>query len=54
MDSDNRQNTGIGRRVGILLIVVGVVAMVIGVMNGEVRTVLQKATLVCLECIGLG
>jgi hypothetical protein len=54
MDRDNRQNTAPHRTIGILLILAGVAAMVIGVISGEVQTVLQKATLICLECIGLG
>jgi hypothetical protein len=38
----------------IILLSVGLTAMVIGITKGEVLIVLQKATLICLECIGLG
>ena len=38
----------------IALLVAAVAAMAIGITKGELFTVLQKATLICLECIGLG
>ena len=40
--------------VPIVLLVTALVAIAIGIATGEVFTVLQKATLICLECIGLG
>ena len=36
----------------VLAIAVGLIA--IGATNGEVRTVITKATNICLECIGIG
>lgn len=37
-----------------LLITLGVIAMVLGVYRGEAADVLRKATMICMECIGLG
>jgi len=37
-----------------LLLAAGVAMMVAGLMRGEAQEVLQKAILVCLECIGIG
>jgi hypothetical protein len=36
------------------LLLLGVVAMIAGILRGEAADVLQKATMICLECIGLG
>ena len=54
MEKDNRVTSETGRLVGILLIVAGLGAIAIGIWQQEVQIVLQKATLICLECIGLG
>lgn len=37
-----------------LLAMIGLAFIAIGATNGEVLTVLAKATRVCLECIGIG
>ena len=37
-----------------ILIVVAIVMIVIGVLNGGMNDVLQKAIKICTECIGLG
>lgn len=37
-----------------LLFVAAVAMIIVGVANGETRTVLQKAVNICLECIGIG
>lgn len=36
------------------LLVIGAVFLAIGVWQGDVASVLTKATNVCMECIGLG
>ena len=54
MDKHNRNNIAVGRSVGIIFLVISVIAIAVGVYLGEAQTVLQKATLICLECIGLG
>lgn len=36
------------------LILLGVLTMTLGILRGEAADVLRKATMVCLECIGLG
>lgn len=36
------------------LIAVGAIGIAVGVLRGEHLTVLKKAVLICLECIGIG
>ena len=36
------------------LIIAALVFIVIGIMRGESSEVLQKATNICLQCIGIG
>ena len=36
------------------LLVLAVLGIVLGTMNGEVRTVVTKAINICLQCIGIG
>lgn len=38
----------------ISLILAGCVLMGLGVLRGETLVILQKATTICLECIGIG
>ena len=38
----------------IALFLVAVIMLAIGISNGEVQTVFQKAVNICLECIGIG
>ncbi len=36
------------------ILILGLAGIAYGVFQGEAYTVLKKATLICLECIGLG
>ena len=38
----------------VLLILLGLITMAVGIYRGEAADVLRKATMVCMECIGLG
>ena len=42
------------RKVNILLLLLFVALLIIGVFLGEVEIVIQKATMICLSCIGIG
>ncbi len=42
------------RKVNIILLFLFVALLIIGVFLGEVETVIQKATMICLSCIGIG
>jgi len=42
------------RQVTILLLLLFVALLTIGVLLGEVEIVIQKATMICLSCIGIG
>ena len=39
---------------GFLLLAAGIILMTAGFLRGESAIVLQKAIMLCLECIGLG
>ncbi len=41
-------------RIALLLLLAGAIFVTIGIMRGEVATVLKKAVMVCLECMGIG
>lgn len=36
------------------VLIVGVACIAIGVARGEADTVLRKAVMICLECMGIG
>ena len=38
----------------LILLAVGIAFIVIGAIRGEADAVLQKAIMICMECIGLG
>jgi hypothetical protein len=38
----------------LLLIAMGIISIAFGAYRGEIMTVLHKAVIVCLECIGIG
>lgn len=41
-------------RMGAALLAAGLVLLILGALRGEAAVVLRKATLICMECIGLG
>ena len=56
-DKINKQNGAGEPNVRILqavLIAISLVAIAAGVLRGELTDIFRKATLVCLECIGIG
>ena len=38
----------------IALLITGISMMIMGLLRGEALEVLRKATVVCMECIGIG
>ncbi len=38
----------------LMLIAIGLVTLLAGISRGEAANVLRKATMICMECIGLG
>ena len=47
--SDDRR-----RKVAAVLLVISVAACIYGTYRGEMKTVNNKSTNICLECIGIG
>lgn len=41
-------------KVGITLMVIGLLSMSVGVFRQEHKTVAKKSNIICLECIGIG
>ena len=42
------------RRLPFVLLAVSLLCVVLGLVSGEFRAVLEKAITVCLECVGIG
>ena len=42
------------KRIQIAFIILSLTAIIAGIMRGELTDILRKATLLCLECIGIG
>jgi len=42
-----------GRTIQIIILSSGIAMMVFGILRGELQMILQKAIIICLECIGL-
>ncbi len=40
--------------IAFLLIIVAIILINVGIMNGDIESVEKKTTNVCLECIGIG
>ena len=38
----------------VVLIAIGIAFLLVGIYNGEMTEVFKKATVICLECIGIG
>lgn len=54
MEKGNRFHIGSSRLIPVVFVIAGAAGIVAGIFLGEHLTVLQKATMICLECIGLG
>lgn len=48
------RNFGKQKRIGLILLLAGVLFMGCGIHRGEHLTVEKKSNLICLECIGIG
>ncbi|MDO4355873.1 MAG: CD1871A family CXXC motif-containing protein [Clostridia bacterium] len=42
------------RKIAVLCVAASIAMMVFGAYRGEMETVLKKAVVLCLECIGIG
>ena len=42
------------QKIGRVCMVLGALLTALGVWRGEAETVLQKAVMICMECIGIG
>lgn len=37
-----------------IILILAIISCIFGIYNGEVGVVLKKATMICLECCGIG
>ena len=42
------------RIIALLFLLLGIVLVLLGIFRGEAVTVFNKATRICMECIGIG
>jgi len=42
------------KKISVMLLIAGVVLIIAGAMQGDYHDTLSKATIICLECIGIG
>ena len=42
------------KKLWLLLLPLGIILIVLGIMQNDYLDVLKKATMICLECIGIG
>ena len=42
------------RRLSLIYIIIGIALVIAGIFRGEAVTVFNKATRICMECIGIG
>ena len=40
--------------IALILLIAGIVLVIAGIFRGEAKTVFDKATKICMECIGIG
>ena len=40
--------------IALISLIIGLALVIAGIFRGEVAAVLEKATRICLECIGIG
>lgn len=41
-------------RIGMIVLILGIIFMILGAARGETEVVFRKAVNICMECIGLG
>jgi hypothetical protein len=42
------------KKIQITLIILSITAIILGIIRGELSDIFRKATMICLECIGIG
>ena len=50
----NVVNTSIKHILSVSILILGVFLIVLGIWQGELLAIMQKAIVICLECIGIG
>ena len=52
--AEQKGNIAMRQKIGRVCMVLGALLTALGVWRGEAETVLQKAVMICMECIGIG